>query len=66
MKSKFLITLFNCKTSEPFHKEEEFLTFEEAVVYANRTRHKLGMEWKTVSIVNSMEEEADVPTVKKS
>tara|TARA_B100000212_G_C27173966_1_gene447326 strand:+ start:333 stop:533 length:201 start_codon:yes stop_codon:yes gene_type:complete len=66
MKSKFLITLLNCKTSESLHEEERFLTFEEAVVYANRTRHKLGMEWKTVSIINSMEEEPDVSTVKKS
>ncbi len=51
MKSKFVITLFNSQTEQFASKEEDFLTFEEAVVYANTQRNKMGHQWSTTSIV---------------
>ena len=54
MKSKFVITLFNSQTEEFVSKEEEFITFEEAVVFANRTRNNLGFQWSTTSIIRVM------------
>ena len=51
MKSKFVITLFNSQTEKFLSREEDFITFEEAVIYANRERNKLGHQWSTTSIV---------------
>lgn len=51
MENTYNITLFNSCTEEYTLRQEKFITFEEAVVHANHTRHKLGMDWKTVSIV---------------
>ena len=64
MKSKFLITLIDSETEESLLAEEEFITFEEAVVCANLTRNKLGTNWKTVSIVNVSKKVKHVTTTK--
>tara|TARA_B100000927_G_scaffold243746_1_gene205886 strand:+ start:173 stop:352 length:180 start_codon:yes stop_codon:yes gene_type:complete len=56
LKSKFIITLHNSKTKKFLSKEEEFLTFEEACVFANRIRNQSGFEWATISVVRIMEE----------
>ena len=59
MEDTYNITLFNSRTEKYFSKQKEFITFEEAVVHANHTRHSLGMDWKTVSISRVSKGEGD-------
>ncbi len=66
MKSKYIITLFNSKLDEYVSKQQEFLTFEEAAVRANHVRHELGMDWKTVSIIDTMKDNKYAFTTKKN
>lgn len=54
MKPEFIITLFNSQTKEYIAKQERFHTFEEASMFANKERHKLGHHWATISIVRDM------------
>tara|TARA_Y100000114_G_C11758550_1_gene328231 strand:+ start:901 stop:1101 length:201 start_codon:yes stop_codon:yes gene_type:complete len=66
MKSKYSIILFNSQTNQTFHKEDNFMTFEEAVVFANQTRHRLGNDWSTISITTPMKEQINANPVKKT
>ena len=50
MKSKFKIVLESSTTYERIMKEENFITFEEACIFAKRLRNAKGHEWATVSI----------------
>ena len=54
MESKFVITLLNTQTEEFHSEEQEFVTFEEAAMHANRMRHKKGHQWCTTSIIRVM------------
>ena len=65
MKSKYVITLFNSKLNEYKSTHQEFLTFEEAAILANRVRHELGMDWKTVSIIDTTKDSKNAFTTKK-
>lgn len=53
MKNTYAITLHNSETEEVHQTIEQFITFEEAVICANRRRHRLGLCWETLSIVNT-------------
>lgn len=54
LKNEYTITLCNSETQEIYLTTEEFITFEEAVICANRSRHRLGLSWETLSIINTM------------
>ena len=67
MEDTYNITLFNECTQEYFSKQQNFVTFEEAVVHANHTRHRFGMDWKTVSISKILKGEGDnVDSIKEA
>lgn len=66
MKSRYLITLLNSLTEKTLHKEEDFMTFEEAAVFANHTRHRMGMEWQTISIIKTLKGMTDASPAKKA
>lgn len=66
MKNEYEITLHNSETEESFHITEEFITFEEAVICANHSRHKLGLCWETLSIVNTKKGGKNASSLKKT
>lgn len=66
MESNFVVTLVNAQTSEIYSRRKSFITFEEAVIYANRVRNKMGHDWSTTSIVKIMENEVNARSFKKT
>lgn len=60
METKFKISLENSTTKQLFEKEESFLTFEEACIFANKLRNSKGHDWTTTSITRAVKGQKNV------